>query len=1125
MYVLEEKCWNGPIHGNDNGWVLSGGESRQSPLNSVASLCKYLAGTLRRDVPGMRRLSPQMRVVEGFVVISGQDVTIFVQDERVNSQVLMLADCHEELVRFDERLGKLGGLADYRDAIIERLVVIPGRPEIPSRIGAFEIVEQQSSLGPGRTFLARHESGDERILRLIEKPPLADADSDSETALTREYDALRRLEGTGRVQRVDPYFFWEDGQYWVFPLHPLRGRSLRASRLTSQPSSENAARVVRDAAQALAAVHVEGIYHRALSPDRIHLLPPDDSVAFSDFLIARITGEGTVVGMSSEIDPPDLYRDPDAADDSNAAASDVYGLAASLAYWVSGLEPEEGTPFGASPAVRDAVTNALGDGADVLLACLDHDKSKRPALDDLLAAFQPPQTSGTGGTAAGGEQWAEGVLVDGQYRILRLLPSGGTADACVVKDEYYDRYYVLKRVRDNTLVTKLAGAEFDSLLECHYPSLPRVYDVKRPGAPYHLKLQYIPGESLRELGATRQGDAQFVVRVASGVLGALQYVHERGMWHRDVSRGNVLVPESDDDPVYLIDFGLAAPEGAAESFVGTPNYRAPEIERGGSWSAKCDIYSASVVLFELLTGHLPYATAGVERHKDVPVQPTAEEVSSFGRALLDALLRGAAFDPAARPASAADLLDELTRAAAGGVQLPPGESGPRLVNPFVDELRQAYQNSVLGNAHNRGLDGAFARDTYVKTRLDESLLPAILAGRLHAVIFSGNPGDGKTAFLERLEEAILARGGEAVERDASGWLYALAGRRIGALYDASESHEGRSADELFHKVLAPLLAPDGDTYTAAIAANDGRLLDFGERNSLRYGELWEAIRSQVLASGEASSDDIAVIDLKRRSLVALDDGELDIADAMIEQFVRRDQWAVCEGCTARGDCSILFNVLSLREEPMRESARRGLRRLLLAAHLRREKRATIRDLRSALAYILTADIGCDDVHAEREKHLSPLDKSEWLYFNTAFTSGNASDLVLDEWAQMDPALVSSPRLDRFLFFHRHRDQAHVLQGLFAENEHRSLRRLDHRVGVVGEWLAEHKRRFYFEGRSVDADSAWDIPGRETLLPYRYFSEFRAGLEGGTSSACGRFSSRGSRAPTGCRPQSQRSASL
>ena len=191
------------------------------------------------------------------------------------------------------------------------------------------------------------------------------------------------------------------------------------------------------------------------------------------------------------------------------------------------------------------------------------------------------------------------------------------------------------------------------------------------------------------------------------------------------------------------------------------------------------------------------------------------------------------------------------------------------LNATVDALRRVNRNSRIGNADNRGLESDFAESTYVDTLLDLSLLPSIVAGRHRLVILSGNPGDGKTAFLQRFKAALLGSGGRTVHDDEAGWRIEHARGSVAALYDASESHEGRSADDLVEGVLAPLAgpAPTDRHYTAAIAINDGRLLDFFERTGeAKYPWLWDRIRPQLFDE-PTPAEGVVVIDLKRRAMV------------------------------------------------------------------------------------------------------------------------------------------------------------------------------------------------------------------------------------------------------------------
>ncbi len=677
-----------------------------------------------------------------------------------------------------------------------------------------------------------------------------------------------------------------------------------------------------------------------------------------------------------------------------------------------------------------------------------------------------------------------GEIVSERYEIVRVLGTGATATTYLANDVVAESHFVLKEIKNPELRSRLSRAEFRSLKDLYHPNLPRVYDIYPANDPFHLKLEYVFGSSLRDEREQYSGNVDTCITIGSEVLRALEYLAERGLIHRDVSPANILIPDENRGSVRLIDFGLAAQAEDAISSVGTPPYRAPEVEKTPPrWSSQCDLYSLGVVLFELLTGRLPYRVDNNQRFKEQLVSPTYAELQQYGDSVLSVLLTACEPDPTRRFQTAREFLLALERSASSEKFACDGEA---LVNPFVNELRQTYRNSRIGNPNNRGLESSFARDTYVDTRLDTELLPSIVDGHFSLVLLSGNPGDGKTAFLQRLEARLRELGGKVLREDQSGWSLGYAGNTFAGLFDASESHEGQSADDLMHETLRPLAGATRPTtkFTAIVAVNDGRLWSFFERyGQLKYRWIWEHLRPQ-LEGVVGVRDGVLLVDLKRRSAVGFDASRPSLFNGIFDHFASSRHWAICQGCKARRECPMFLNASTLHDHNIAPTVRSQLNQLLLSVHLRKERHPTIRDIRSALAYVITNDLGCEEVHKLREVGESPLAGSERLYFNSLFNGTGSPDLLLDEWEQIDPAATANPRLARFLYFQRNKDQAEAVESLFAPGATRSALPLpcdDTRSRIV-----TLVRRYYLEGSDPPQRG---MPDRSALLPFRYFTKF------------------------------------
>jgi Protein kinase domain len=210
-----------------------------------------------------------------------------------------------------------------------------------------------------------------------------------------------------------------------------------------------------------------------------------------------------------------------------------------------------------------------------------------------------------------------------------------------------------------------------------HPHIVTVYEAGETENRLFLAMRMVEGPTLKELIQRRELDDRRALRLLTQVAEALDAAHERGLIHRDVKPQNVLVGAGDH--AYLADFGLTKAHddaGMTETgqFVGTIDYISPEQARGDHATARSDAYALTAVLYECLTGEVPFVRATEERallaHLSEPPPRSSEVRSDLPAAMDDVIAAGMAKDPAERPASAGDLMLEARRALSSMGQAP-----------------------------------------------------------------------------------------------------------------------------------------------------------------------------------------------------------------------------------------------------------------------------------------------------------------------------------------------------------------------------------------------------------------------------------------------------------------------
>src|SRR5277367_311438 len=269
-----------------------------------------------------------------------------------------------------------------------------------------------------------------------------------------------------------------------------------------------------------------------------------------------------------------------------------------------------------------------------------------------------------------------GRRFDRRYLIVRKLGSGGMAEVYLAEDEELGRKVALKMLnerhaRDEQFVERFKR-EARNAAGLSHPHIVRIYDRGQAEGTYYIAMEYLDGPTLKEL-LVRKGPTPplTAIKFAREILSALAEAHRHEIVHRDIKPHNVIV--SPDWQIKVTDFGIAR-SGASQmtevgSIVGTAQYLSPEQARGAPVDQRSDLYSLGIVLYEMLTGTVPFTgDAAVEiamKHLSAIPDPPSKLRPEVSHDLDAVVMRALAKDPADRYSSAEEMDADLARVARG----------------------------------------------------------------------------------------------------------------------------------------------------------------------------------------------------------------------------------------------------------------------------------------------------------------------------------------------------------------------------------------------------------------------------------------------------------------------------
>jgi WD40 repeat protein/tRNA A-37 threonylcarbamoyl transferase component Bud32/energy-coupling factor transporter ATP-binding protein EcfA2 len=364
----------------------------------------------------------------------------------------------------------------------------------------------------------------------------------------------------------------------------------------------------------------------------------------------------------------------------------------------------------------------------------------------------------------------------GRYQIVSLLGQGGMAEVYKAYQPGLDRYVAVKVLHKHLAEEVGFVGRFEreaaSVARLRHPNIVQVIDFDRQDDQYYMVMEFIDGPTLRGQGEERgepypPDEAAYLV---SGVAGGLDYAHGRGVVHRDVKPGNIMF--TGEGQVVLTDFGIAHIVGTtlyteSGGMLGTPAYMAPEQGRGEMGDARSDIYSLGVVLYEILTGRLPYDAdtplGMIQLHIEGQPPPPRTINADIPEDVDTVILKAMAVDPEMRYQRAGEMTGALLDAV--GLRAEGAGVYPGVREVVIEEEEEAVERPLPPCPY-RGLFAFREEDApyfYGREAFTDRLVAAVEEKSLVGVV--GPSGSGKSSvvfagLLPHLRQAAGLRGAE-----------------------------------------------------------------------------------------------------------------------------------------------------------------------------------------------------------------------------------------------------------------------------------------------------------------------------------------------------------------------------
>lgn len=1147
VYHIENKDWGGNLEGDDWAWFRSGQEVA-NPHKTAGLKSRILASKIKNQHPDW--LFGQILTA---VTLSNPQQSKFGIDpqcECYNQTFTLGNDLIEFLTRPDLIGRREGQIANLQNPLADLLTGQSAVHRRAERTSIFnyhieEVLQETEEfteyLCVPQLVATAHYKVREYPLDFAGKSP-AELNK-LKLQVQNAYMAQEKIGNSPYIVKTECRM--NEEQTYYYEISRYQDESTLRSKLRQKTFKQtDKISIILDVANALKAAHKESVYHRDVRPENIYVYE-GGKAALANFGMAWFVEHSDLsftINQKADINSP--YTAPELLDGDVNSGSDIYALGIifyelmtgklpfdtmiTFTSALGGILPEELLPCKVSkdlPAWMDEVVkNTIvadpekrwQDASEMIdfinNAIADEEK-------ETIATIHQTQGNGSNKVAYL-KDMKPGVKVTPSMTLHEVLGRGGFGRVFKVWHDMQKQYLAIKIFERDASVDNAIN-EFEALKSLHHPNIVefKFNDRTQQGLFYTL-MELLEGDNLQDY---IKGDLRLpvdeVYKMATQILNALVYMQEQEppVYHRDIKPSNIMWHKRQ---VYkLIDFNISTTTDD-KSFGGTFPYMAPDLIVSGNkidWDKSADTFALGVTIYQLLTHAYPWP--GGAMRPNIHMEPT--DIRKYNDKLTDEIadfvMKAIITDKNKRFRTAKEMQDALQAIGLDGILKDTTtfyrvdkNNGRIELNP-VDYLNSLYSQSRHGNGGTRA--GAKGHDfddlTYSETKLDKELIKDIKDLKYKLIIITGNAGDGKTAFIHRIEQ----QGSDKVSHESNnGSEFYLNKVRFESNYDGSQDEAEKANNDVLADFLRPFYGLNDYTKASegrVIAINEGRLVDFlSTQPELR--KLQDNIEDYFYQEGHAELlPGLMVINLNLRSVTARDGETPSLLAQQVKKLTRPELWSKCEGCPIADRCYIKYNVDTFQDSSAGDEVINRLEWLLRIIVYKRELHITMRDLRSMIAWMITRDYSCEEVKQLVEYvQTENVPEYYWLYYyfnitapvvgmnkNFLLPTLESNDRLIKLLRETDVAGVALPSYDRDLYFTTKQPNNYLI---FSDRKRNLLKIFnDNNVLTPAYEIKNNDARFqsgfrhksyirhqYFEGKI-------DFRRR---LPYRYASMFEEQLK-------------------------------